>query len=66
MTRFVDAKINYKISRQLEVYFQGRNILRAPTYQETQPNNTYSDGTPTLEAFSYGGARWEMGFTWRN
>ena len=66
LTRFVDAKIQYKLSRQLEVYFQGRNILRAPTYQETQPNNPYADGTQNLEAFSYGGARWEMGFTWRN
>ncbi len=66
MTRFVDAKINYKISRQLEVYVQGRNIMRAPTYQENQPNNPYADGTQNLEAFSYGGARWEMGFTWRN
>lgn len=65
LTRFVDAKINYKITKDLEVYFQGRNILRAPTYQETQPNNVYSDGTPTLEAFSYGGARWEVGFTVR-
>jgi TonB-dependent receptor len=66
MTRFIDAKINYKLNRQLEFYVQGRNITRAPTYREVQPNNPYADGTPMLEAFSYGGARWEAGFTWRN
>ncbi len=65
-TQFVDAKINYNINKTLSVFFQGRNILRAPTYQETIPGEVYSNGAPALEAFSYGGARWEAGFTWRN
>ncbi|MGN6421685.1 MAG: TonB-dependent receptor [Asticcacaulis sp.] len=65
-TGFLDAKINYKIRKDLEVFFQGRNIGRALTYREIQPYNTYSDGTPTLENISYGGARWEVGFTYRN
>ena len=66
LTRFVDVKVNYNINKALSVFFQGRNVLRAPTSQETQPNNVYSDGAPTLEQFSYGGARWEMGFTWKH
>jgi TonB-dependent receptor len=65
-TGFLDAKINYKIRKDLEVFFQGRNIGRALTYREIQPYNTYSDGAPTLENISYGGARWEVGFTYRN
>jgi len=65
-TRYVDAKISYWLNHNLQVYFQGRNITRAPAAQTYQPNNTYSDGTPTVEQLSYGGARWEMGFTFRN
>jgi len=65
MTKFIDAKINYKISKDLEIYFQGRNITRAPVSQEYQPNNPYSNGAPMLESFAYGGARWEAGFTIR-
>ncbi len=66
LTRYIDAKINYKINRQLEFYVQGRNILRAPAAVDYQPDNPYANGTPNLEQFSYGGARWEAGFTWRN
>ena len=66
LTRYIDAKINYKINRQLEFYVQGRNILRAPAAQDYQPGNPYANGTQNLENFSYGGARWEAGFTWRN
>ena len=65
-TGFLDAKINYKIRKNIELFVQGRNIGRALTYREIQPYNTYSDGTPTLENISYGGARWEVGFTYRN
>jgi len=65
-TGFLDAKINYKIRKNIELFVQGRNIGRALTYRETMPNNTYSDGAPTLENISYGGARWEVGFTYRN
>ncbi len=65
LTRYVDAKINYKLSKDLEFYVQGRNVLRAPAAVESQPNDPYANGTPMLESFSYGGARWEAGFTIR-
>ena len=42
-----------------------RNVTREATYRVIQPNNVYSDGAPTLEAFSYGGARWQVGFSWQ-
>ncbi len=65
LTRYVDAKINYKVTKDLELYIQGRNVMRAPAAVESQPDNPYADGTPMLESFSYGGARWEAGITIR-
>ena len=65
-TNFLDMKMNYKVNDNIEVFFQGRNIGRALTYREIMPYNSFSDGTPTLENISYGGARWEVGMTFRN
>ncbi len=66
MTSFLDMKMSYKINTNLQAFFQGRNIGHSLTYREIMPNNVYSDGTPTLENISYGGATWEVGFTYRN
>lgn len=65
-TGFIDMKLNYKINKNLQAFFQGRNITHALVYREIMPNLTYANGTPMLENISYGGARWEIGFTWRN
>jgi TonB-dependent receptor len=63
---FLDMKMNYKIRDNIEVFVQGRNIGRSLTYREIMPYNSFSDGSPTLENISYGGARWEIGLTYRN
>ncbi len=65
-TGFYDLKLNYAFTDHVSVFFSGRNITREATYRTIQPNNVYSDGAPTLQQFSYGGARWQMGVTWRN
>ena len=65
-TEFIDAKINYKVKKNIDIFFQGRNITRKATSYTYQPNNTYSDGAPTLQGFSYSGARYQVGFTYRN
>ena len=65
-TGFYDLKLGYQITPHWNVFFSGRNITREATYRSFQPNNVYSDGAPTLEQFSYGGARWQMGVNWRN
>jgi TonB-dependent receptor len=65
-TGFVDMKFNYKVNKNLQIFFQGRNVTRALVYREIMPNNSYASGTPMLENISYGGARWQVGFTWRN
>jgi len=65
-TSFLDMKVTYKINKNLTGFAQGRNIGRSLTYRTYQPNNFYSDGAPTLEMISYGGATFQVGFTWRN
>lgn len=66
MTSFLDMKVTYKVNKNLTGFFQGRNIGHSLTFRNIQPNNSYSDGAPTLEMISYGGATWQIGFTWRN
>ncbi|HEU5136731.1 MAG TPA: TonB-dependent receptor [Steroidobacteraceae bacterium] len=63
-TEFIDLKLGYRFNDHWNVFLTGRNVTREATYKVTQPNNVYSDGSPTLEAFSYGGARWQFGVTW--
>ena len=60
-TEFYDLKLGYQFTPHWSVFFSGRNITREVTYRSLQPNNVYSDGAPTLEQFSYGGARWQIG-----
>jgi hypothetical protein len=49
----------------VSAFLTGRNVTRETTFRTIQPNNVYSDGAPTLETFGYGGARWQIGATWR-
>lgn len=64
-TEFYDLKLGYRFTDNLRAYLSGRNVTREATYRSIQPNNVYSDGAPTLQQFSYGGARWQMGVEWR-
>jgi TonB-dependent receptor len=65
-TGFYDLKLTYQFNEHFNAYFSGRNITREATYRTTQPHNVYSDGAPTLQQFSYGGARWQVGLIWEN
>jgi TonB-dependent receptor len=64
-TQYFDAKINYKINKTLELYFDGRNVLHGAAVTN-QPSQNFSDGTPTLNNFTYGGTRYTVGFTYRH
>jgi outer membrane receptor protein involved in Fe transport len=64
-TEFIDLKLSYQFNDHWNAFVSGRNITRELTYRTVQPNNTYSDGAPTLEQMSYGGARWQVGFSWQ-
>jgi TonB-dependent receptor len=63
-TEFWDLRLNYQFNAHWSAFLTGRNITREATYRSIQPNNVYSDGAPTLQQFSYGGARWQFGLTW--
>jgi TonB-dependent receptor len=65
-TEFYDLKLGYQFNSHWNVWLSGRNVTREATYRSIQPNNVYSDGAPTLQQFSYGGARWQIGLDWRN
>ena len=65
-TDFIDLKLGYQFNEHWNVYLSGRNVTRELTYRTVQPHNSYSDGAPTLEQMSYGGARWQLGLSWQN
>jgi TonB-dependent receptor len=65
-TAFYDLKLGYQFGEHWNVYLSGRNITQQATYRSFQPNNVYSDGAATLQQFSYGGARWQIGMSWQN
>ncbi len=64
-TEFYDLKLTYAFTDNVSAFLTGRNVTRETTFRTIQPNNVYSDGAPTLETFGYGGARWQLGATWR-
>ncbi|MEO8016596.1 MAG: TonB-dependent receptor [Pseudomonadota bacterium] len=65
-TGFYDLKLSYHFNPHWDLSFTGRNVTREATYRSIQPNNVYSDGAPTLQQFSYGGARYQVGLSWQN
>ncbi len=65
-TQFLDLKVNYKLSKDLELYAQGRNILDATTSAVNQGGfGVNSSGAPSIESVNYAGAQYEIGFTIR-
>jgi TonB-dependent receptor len=64
-TEFYDLKMSYQFTDNVNVFVTGRNITRELNARTYQPNNVYADGAPTVQSFSYGGARWQLGATWR-
>ena len=65
--KYLDLKVNYKINKNYELFLSGRNIAHDTTSARNQGQyGRFSDGTPSVEFLTYGGTRWEMGFTYRN
>ncbi len=66
-SKYLDLRVNYKLTKELELYVSGRNIAHDTTAARTQGQyGTFTDGTPSVEYLSYGGSRWEVGFTYRH
>jgi hypothetical protein len=64
-TRFIDAKISYKITPAVEVFVEGRNLGNATTSHSQGPFTPFADGTPSLIDYAYAGRRIMVGVNFR-
>ena len=64
-TRYVDAKISYKITPNLDVFLEGRNLTNATTSNSQGSFVPFSDGTPSILDYSYSGRRIMTGLNLR-
>jgi TonB-dependent receptor len=54
---FIDAKISYNITRNFQVYLEGRNMTREAQTVSTGGYTDFADGTPKIMRLQYGGRR---------
>lgn len=54
---FIDAKISYNITRNVQVYLEGRNLTKEAQTISTGDYIPFADGTPRILRLSYGGRR---------
>ncbi|MES2441188.1 MAG: TonB-dependent receptor [Pseudomonadota bacterium] len=59
---FIDAKASYNITRNFQVYVEGRNIRREAQTVSTGIYEPFADGSPKIMRLSYGGRRIMGGF----
>jgi len=64
-TRYVDAKISYKITPNIEVFAEGRNLTNATTSNSQGSYVPFSDGTPSILDYSFSGRRIMAGANFR-
>jgi hypothetical protein len=65
-TRFIDAKIGYKYSPNVEFFIEGRNLGLATTSNSQGKYSPFADGTPNLLDYAYAGRRIMVGVNIRN
>lgn len=64
-TRYVDAKISYKITPNIEVFAEGRNLTNATTSNSQGSYVPFSDGTSSILDYSFSGRRFMAGANFR-
>ncbi len=64
-TRFIDAKISYRVKPNIEVFVEGRNLGNATTSSSQQNYAAFSNGTPNLLDYAYAGRRIMVGVNFR-
>ncbi|HEX8404569.1 MAG TPA: TonB-dependent receptor [Duganella sp.] len=65
-TRYVDAKISYRINQNMEVFAEGRNLGLSSNSNSQSHYASFADGTPNLLDTSYAGRRIMIGMNFRN
>lgn len=64
-TRFVDAKIGYRINPNIELFIEGRNLGRIHTGTSTGGYSQFADGTPNVYTDGYAGASYMAGVNFK-
>jgi TonB-dependent receptor len=65
-TRFIDAKIAYKLRPNLELFVEGRNLGNMTTTNSQGQYAPFADGTPNILDYAYAGRRLMVGLNFRN
>lgn len=65
-TRYVDAKISYRVNKHMEIFAEGRNLNLSSTTNSQDRYATFADGTPSILDTSYAGRRIMVGMNLRN
>ena len=65
-TRYVDAKISYRINKNMDVFAEGRNLGLSSTTNSQGQYAAFADGTPNLLDTTYAGRRIMLGINFRN
>jgi TonB-dependent receptor len=60
-TRYVDAKIAYKLTPNVEIFAEGRNLGNATSSNSQGAYGTFADGTRSLLDYAYSGRRIMVG-----
>jgi len=64
-TRWIDAKVSYKITPAVEVFLEGRNLGNAMNSNSHGEFTPFADGTPALMDMAYTGRRIMVGVNFR-
>jgi TonB-dependent receptor len=64
-TRFIDGKVSYKVTPQVELFVEGRNLGNNTNSHSQGPYAAFAGGTPNLLDYSYTGRRIMLGVTFR-
>jgi TonB-dependent receptor len=64
-TRYVDAKIQYRITPNIDVFVEGRNLNNAATSDSQGAYVPFANGAPSILDYSYAGRRIMVGADFR-
>ncbi|MFT4089177.1 MAG: TonB-dependent receptor [Asticcacaulis sp.] len=64
-TAYVDAKITHKVTPSIELFLEGRNLTKEGFTTSTGGTRDFANGTPYINALTYGGRTVSFGVTYR-
>jgi TonB-dependent receptor len=64
-TRYIDAKLGYRLNKNVELFVEARNLGRIHTGSTTGGYAGFADGTPNVYTDTYAGATYMAGVNFR-